>query len=136
LDNLTDLVVVTTTSIPALYEAKRAIAALRKMGFVGNRLKVVVNQLFGTQKLSENELEALVGMPVFAKFSAAGQELHDACVQKRLLGKNSDFRVQMASMARKIAGIPEKPRSRVSKIFSFSGKPAIVDGPVSGEGNL
>jgi pilus assembly protein CpaE len=136
LDNMTDLVVVTTTSVPALYESKRAIAALRKMGFEGDRLKVVVNQLSNTQKMSTGDLDDLFGVPVYAKFPAAGQELHDACVQKKLLGRSGDFSMQMASMARKVAGIAEKPKSLVSKLFSFSGKPAGADGPAPQEGSL
>jgi pilus assembly protein CpaE len=131
LDSVTDLVLVTTTSVPALHEAKRAIAALRIIGFEKNRLKVVVNQISKTQKLSGAQLDGLFGVPVFANFPTATQELHDACVQKKLLDRNSDFNIHMAGMARKIAGIPEQSRSRVSKMFSFSEKPSIVDGPPS-----
>jgi Flp pilus assembly CpaE family ATPase len=131
LDNVTDLVLVTTASVPALYEAKRAIAALRKMGFEGNRLKIIVNQLSNTQKVSASQLDGLFGVPVFATFPAACQELHEACVQKKPLGTSGTFSMQMALTARKIAGIEEKPKSRVSKLFSFSGRPASLEGPAS-----
>jgi pilus assembly protein CpaE len=133
LENVAELVLVTTTSVPALYEAKRAIAALRKMGFEKDRLRVVVNEVSKIQKLSGTELDALFGVPVFAKFSIASQELHDACVQKKLVSRNGEFSLQMASMARKIAGMPEKSRSRVARMFSFSEEPLAVNAPAAGQ---
>jgi Flp pilus assembly CpaE family ATPase len=137
LDKVTELFLVTTTSVPALYEAKRSIDSLRKAGFEGDRLRLIVNQLSRSQEFSGSELDRLFGVPVYAKFSAASQELHDACVQKKLPGKNSDFRLQMAALARKMAGLPpEKPRSRVSQIFSFVDKTAAVDSPASRTGSL
>lgn len=137
LDKVTELFLVTTTSVPALYEAKRSIDSLRKAGFEGDRLRLIVNQLSRSQEFSGSELDRLFGVPVYAKFSAASQELHDACVQKKLPGKNSDFRLQMAVLARKMAGLPpEKPRSRVSQIFSFVEKTAAVDSPGSRTGSL
>jgi pilus assembly protein CpaE len=137
LDKVTELFLVTTTSVPALYEAKRTIAILRKVGFEGDRLRLIVNQVSRTQEFSGSELDRLFGVPVYAKFSAASQELHDACVQKKLPGKNCDFRVQMAALARKMAGLaPEKQKSRVSQIFSFSEKTSALDVHASKVGSL
>jgi pilus assembly protein CpaE len=135
LNKVTELLLVTTTSVPALYEAKRAIDALRGAGFEGDRLKVIVNQLSKTQEFSGRELDRLFGAPVYAKFDAAGKELHDACVKNSLPGKNSDFGLQMADLARKMAGLPpEKARSKVSQMFSFSDKPPATGNRASGSG--
>jgi Flp pilus assembly CpaE family ATPase len=137
LDKVTELFLVTTTSVPALYEAKRSIDTLRRAGFEGDRLRLIVNQISRTQEFSGSELDRLFGVPVYAKFSAAGQELHDACVQRKLPGKNSDFRVQMAGLARKMAGLPaEKSKSRVSQMFSFSEKTAALEDHSSKVGTL
>ncbi|HUQ95898.1 MAG TPA: response regulator, partial [Bryobacteraceae bacterium] len=128
LDKVNELFLVTTTGIAALYEAKRSIDALRKMGFEGERLRVIVNQLTRTEEFSGNALGQLFGIPVYARFSAAAQELHDSCVQKRLPAVHSEFRVQMAGLARKMAGLQiEKPRSRVSQMFSFAEKSPAVE---------
>src|SRR4029077_8813434 len=59
LDKVSELFLVTSTSVPALYEAKRAIDALRKAGFEGDRLRLVVNQLSRSQKFSGTELDQL-----------------------------------------------------------------------------
>jgi len=137
LDKLAELFLVTTTSVPALYEAKRAVDALRQTGFEGDRMKLIVNQLSKPQGISGSELDRLFGVPVYATFSAASKALHDACVQKKLLGRNSEFRLQMAGLARKLAGLPpEKLKSRVSQMFSFSEKSSGVDGDASRAGSL
>jgi hypothetical protein len=52
--------------------------------------------------------------------------LHDACVQGKLPAENTEFRGQIANIARKMAGLPiiitDKPKTRVSQILSFAGK--------------
>jgi len=123
LESITDLVLVTTTTVPALYEARRAIAVLRKAGLEGDRLKLTVNHLSKASQFSGREFDDVLGVPVHARFSGSSQELHYACVKKMLPGKRGDFRTQMAVFARKIAGLPEEPKSFVSRIFSFSEKP-------------
>jgi Flp pilus assembly CpaE family ATPase len=128
LDKVSQLLLVTNTSVPALYQAKRAIDTLRRAGFEPDRLRPIVNQISKTQEFSGSELARLFGVPVYATFSPAAQELHDACVERRLPGKNSDFGIQMTSFARKMAGLQQpKARSRVSQMFSFSEKLADVD---------
>jgi len=132
LDKVTELFLVTSTSVPALFEAKRAIDALHKAGFEGDRLRLIVNQLSRTQKFSGNDLDRIFGVPVYGRFAAASQDLHDACVQKKLPGRNSEFRLQMAALARKVAGLqPEKPKSRVSQMFSFAEKAGAADSRTS-----
>jgi pilus assembly protein CpaE len=128
LDRVSELLLVTTTSVPALFQANRTVAALRKVGFTDERLRMIVNQTSRTQEFSGNELDQLFGLPVYAKLPGAGQELHDACVQKTLLGKKSDFRMQVATLARRVAGLPpEKARSRVAQMFSFAEKAPAGD---------
>ena len=125
LDRVDDVLLVTTTSVPALYEAKRVIGALRKAGFEGDRLRLIVNQLGNTQDFRGSELDHIFGIPVFAKLSGAAQQLHDACVQGKLPAESTDFREQIASVARKLAGLPileSKPKNVVSQLLSFTGK--------------
>jgi pilus assembly protein CpaE len=122
LDRVDDVLLVTTTSVPALYEAKRVIGALRKAGFQGDRLRLIVNQLGNTQDFRGSELDHIFGIPVFAKLSGAAQQLHDACVQGKLPAESTDFREQIANVARKIAGLPgaeSKPKNVVSQFLSF-----------------
>jgi Flp pilus assembly CpaE family ATPase len=124
LESVSELLLVTTTSIPSLYEAKRAIAELRITGFDGDRLKVVVNQLSKAQDFSNNDLDRLLGIPPYARISDAGQELHEACVKRVSPPIGGPFRTQLAALARQVAGMPpEKTKGGVSSMFSFLAKP-------------
>jgi Flp pilus assembly CpaE family ATPase len=124
LDRIDELLLVTTTSVPGLYEAKRTIGALGKAEFEGDRLRLIVNQLGNTQDFRGSELDKVFGIPVYAKLSGAARELHDACVRAKLPADDSDFRRQIATLARKMGGIPpaEQHKSTISQIFSFADK--------------
>jgi Flp pilus assembly CpaE family ATPase len=123
LDKVTDLLVVTTTSILSLYEARRTIDSMRDAGFDGDRIKLIVNQVSNIPEYRGSEFDKLFGVGVYAKFSPSAKELHESCLQRKPPARNSDFRIQMSALASKMAGLtPEKPRSMVSQLFSFSGK--------------
>jgi Flp pilus assembly CpaE family ATPase len=137
LNQATELFLVTTTAIPALYEATRAIEGLREAGFGGDRLRIVVNQLSGRKDLAGKDLDRLFGVPIYATFPEADQDLHEAYLQNRLPAKDSAFRLRTASLARQMAGLrPEKPKSRVSQIFSFSDRSSTVQNHVTTAGGL
>jgi Flp pilus assembly CpaE family ATPase len=123
LDKVSELYLVTTESVPALYEAKRAIGALLEAGFEPDRLRIIVNQVSTTLGFSGSELGRLFGVPVFAKLPGAAQELHEACTQRKLLAASCDYRLQVARLARKVAGLPEEiSGGAVSQLRSFAGK--------------
>jgi MinD-like ATPase involved in chromosome partitioning or flagellar assembly len=123
LDKVTDLLVVTTTSILSLYEARRTIDSMRDAGFDGDRIKLIVNQISNVPEYRGSEFDKLFGARVYAKFSPSAKELHESCLQRKPPARNSDFRIQMSALTSKIARLaPEKPRSIVSQLFSFSGK--------------
>ena len=121
-DGVDELFVVTTTSVPALYEAKRMIGALQKAGFDADRIRLIVNQFGDRNDYSGTELNRIFGINVYAKLPGATQELHEACVNAKPLADNSEFRGHIAHLARRVAGLPEKPKSKVAQIFSFADK--------------
>lgn len=119
---LSELFLVSTTSVPALFEARRTMGALREAGFEGDRLRVLINR-DSKNELSGSELDRVFGAAVYARIPEAGRELNEACVRRKLCAESSDFGIEMARLARKMAGLPmDKPKSRVSQIFSFAEK--------------
>src|SRR5712692_3118352 len=123
LERVHELALVTTSSLPALFEAKRAIGAVMQAGIEPDRLRLVVNQDRNTQGLKGNELTKMLGVPVYASLPDAGQELQDACALGQLMPKTGDFRKQIASLTRKLAGLPEpKHKSKVVQFLSFGQK--------------
>ena len=76
-----------------------------------------------TGAYSGGELGRLFGVPVHAKLPDAARELDEACVARGLLGANSDYRIQIANLTRRILGLPdEKAAGPVAYLRSFADK--------------
>ncbi len=120
-------VVVTSTSIPALYETKRAIETLRIAG-MGDRIRLTVNQI-SPEKCASKDLNSIFGIEVSAILPSSGRELHEACVQRKIPGGSSAFGKEMAKLVQTIGGtrsVPSESSTR-GKWFSRSSKsPAPV----------
>jgi Flp pilus assembly CpaE family ATPase len=123
--------VVTTIGISALYEAKRAVGALVRAGVEGDRLRLIVNEIEETHSLSGRQLSQIFGAQVYARLPRASEELHKACVLRKLAGEDSAIRREIAALARKVAGLPEKkPKRAIQPILSFAEKfRRTSDGP-------
>jgi Flp pilus assembly CpaE family ATPase len=122
LDKVSELYLVTTVTVPALHQAKRTIGVLLRAGLEPDRLRLIVNQV-GSTESSGNELSRLFGVPVHAKLPSAGRELDDACSKGQVLAANSEYRIQVADVARKIAGLPkETSGGPVAQLWSLADK--------------
>jgi Flp pilus assembly CpaE family ATPase len=120
LNTLDEVYVVTTTGIPALYEAKRVIDALGAAGIEGDRLRLIVNQTEEFIPLSGSELNKIFGIHVYAKLPRDSQALHNACIQRRLPGESTNIGKQIANLARKVARLRDKkPRRSLPQFRSF-----------------
>jgi len=108
LDIVNQLFVVTTIGIPSLYEAKRLIDALVRTGVDGDRLRLIVNKIEETHWLSGKQLNQIFGTQVYARLPIDKEELHKACILRKLPREGSEIRQQIAALARNIAGLPEK----------------------------
>ena len=107
---VSDVFVVTTTAIPALYNAKRIIETLDAEAIETDRIRLIVNDVGEAQPMSRGELNNMFGVPIYATIPNDSKELYSAGVQKRLPGKNSNIRQAIAGLARKLTGVPEPPR--------------------------
>ena len=120
LDRESEVLVVTASTIPALYTAKRTIEALRISGIDGDRIRLIVNHTAEKQMLSGDTLNQMFGVPVYATIPSDTLELHQACVQKRLPAASSAFRKAIAGLARKVTGLPEHRKSTLLSLVSFA----------------
>jgi Flp pilus assembly CpaE family ATPase len=127
MDRVNELFVVTTTGLSALYEARRAITALINSGIEIERLKLLINK-DRDQGFNGVELSRMLGVQVYARIPEAARELNETCATGRFLPKTGDFREHIASLARRVAGLPEsKPKGKVAKFLSFGTKPRQTD---------
>lgn len=123
LEELTDLFVVTTPSIPALYQAKRVIDALPAAGRDSERVRLIINQaeeIASPEALSGSEMKGLFGIPVCARLPGDGQELHEAFLNRRLAPEQSEFRKHVGALARRLAGLPDPAPRKGLHLLSFA----------------
>lgn len=121
LERIDSLFLVTATSVPALFEAKRVMGALRRAEIDAERMLLIVNQLANTPDFSSSELQQIFGVAPYATLPDAGPEFRDVRMQGRLPSENGIFRGNIARLARKVAGLPEEETRRGLSQF-FGGK--------------
>ena len=116
-----EVFVVTAATIPALYNAKRAVETLLAASIDAERIRLVVNHIGGKHEVSREDLQSMFGIPVYATVPSDESEVHQACVQKRLPGAQSHIRKAIAALARKMAGMPElRKASALTSLVSFA----------------
>lgn len=121
LNTVSDIFVVTTTTIPSLYSAKRVIEVLQTEAIESDRIRLIVNYAGEIQPWSRGELNNMFGVPIYATIPNDSKELHSAGVQKRLPGKHSNIRKAIAGLARKLTGLPEESRkSTLTSLVSLA----------------
>jgi len=119
-DGIDEVFVVTATTLSSLHEAKRTIDAMVHGGMDRERLRLVVNQTENVQLLSGSELKQIFGIRVYATLPNATEELHQACLERRLLAETGPFGGEMVNLARKVAGLKEKKvKGSLPEFLSF-----------------
>jgi len=120
-----ELVVITTTSIPALYETRRAIESLRTAG-MGDRIRLTVNRMEPLEECTQKELRSIFGIEVSAVLPCSSRELHEACVRKKMPERNSAFSREVGKLVQAIGGPTEAELKKptLAERFRFSRKPS------------
>jgi pilus assembly protein CpaE len=119
-DGIDDVLVITTTALPALHETKRMIDTLIGEGTDRERMRLVVNQTEAGHLLPGSELKQIFGVQVYAVLPNDSQELHRACLERKLASDSSAFGMEVVTLARKLAGLKEKKVKR--SLLSFVGR--------------
>jgi Flp pilus assembly CpaE family ATPase len=103
LEAVDEFVVITTTAIPALYETRRAIETLRAAG-MGGRIRLTVNRMEPLEECSPKDLRSIFGIEVSSVLPSSSRELHEACVQKKMPGRNGAFGKEMGKLVQAVGG--------------------------------
>ncbi|MDR3719060.1 MAG: response regulator [Bryobacteraceae bacterium] len=116
LDELDELLVVTTMEVPALLQVKQLLQYLRERRFGQNRIKLVLNRVVRRPELSIPDLEKLLGMSVFAIIGNDYKSLYEASSEGRLLMPDTQLCKQIGNMMARLAGLEQIPTPK--KFFS------------------
>jgi pilus assembly protein CpaE len=114
LDMVDTTYLVTTPEVPALHQAKQIVQILLDAGYSRSHLRLVLNRTSKRSDVTFDELESMLGVPVFATVGNDFDVLYEAFSEGRLVSDSSVPGADFARLAGKIAGMPEPKKKRFS----------------------
>lgn len=118
LEEVDNLYLVTTLDIPALHQAKKFAEALAEAGYNRDRIKVILNRVPKRSEVTLDELERMLGVPVYASLPSDYVSLYDAYAEGTLLPANSTLGRHFSRIATKIAGLEQYHTKKRFALFS------------------
>jgi pilus assembly protein CpaE len=118
-EEIDELYLVATMDMPALHAATQVSRALVGSNYGRNRIRLILNRTPARPDTTSQELENLLGQPVYAMLPDDYSALCDSYCEGRMLVPGSNLGKNLARLAHKIAGTPEEKSTRK---FSFFGK--------------
>jgi pilus assembly protein CpaE len=108
---------VTTPEIPALQQTKQIVQTLLDSGYKQERLRLILNRVPKRSGVRPEELQKMLGIPLYAVFPDAYGELDEAYSQGQLLSPQTSLGQDMGRLARKLAGVEERKKTRRIPFF-------------------
>ena len=120
LPDLHSVVLVTTPTVQALFESKRAAQRLRDAGVDEDLVHLVLNGVHKGVSVPRGEVERAIGVPVLAELSYSPDSLEECYSVGGTLPEKTPLRRQIAQAAVKLEGLEEEsgPR-RASGLLRF-----------------
>jgi pilus assembly protein CpaE len=117
-----DLLLVTTTELPAVHATQRSIAHLENTGIEPTRLRLIVNRHRAAVGLSLEEVAQALGVAVFHVLPASYEVIHKALLEGRPAPASSPYGAAVAALAGKLTGEEKKTAaakpSRLAGLFA------------------
>ena len=117
MDLIDETFLVTTHEVPALHHAKNMIQVLLDAGYPRTQLKLVLNRTTRRFDVTIEELERMLGLPVFATIANDYHGLHEAFSEGHLLDSSTELGDDMARLASKLGGVAEAPKKKKFSLF-------------------
>jgi pilus assembly protein CpaE len=117
LEEIDEACLVTTLEIPALHQTKEIVRTLFETGYARQRLRLLVNRAPKRFEIRPEELESMIGVPVYASIPNNYPELYECYSQGKLLARGSSLGKHIAELSRKLAGAEEEKGKRRFALF-------------------
>jgi len=114
LDMINETYLVTTQEVPALHHAKQIIQLLLEAGYARSQLRLVLNRTAKRSDVTVEELESMLGVPVYVTLANDFDGLHEAFSEGRLLDSSTSLGQDFARLAGRIAGVAERKKKKFS----------------------
>ena len=112
LDVVNETYLVTTHEVPALHQAKQMIQYLVESGYPQANIRLVLNRLPKRLDVTLDELEQMLGLPIFATVANDYQALQDAYAEGRLVDEKSQLGKSFVRLTAKIAGTTQDKKKK------------------------
>jgi len=119
LEEMDEIFLVTHLEVPALYQTKNVVQQIRDMGFLEDRLHVIVNRSPKQSEFTAEEVERLLGVPIHTKLPNAYPELYQAFAQGRLLSPDTQLGKHFTQLAMSLAGVQGAKNGRGYSLFGL-----------------
>ena len=107
---VTELLVVSTTEVPSLYETGYVLKKLLEPEITGGRTQLILNRLIKGGLSSTADFEQALGHPVCATIADCSREVHEAYGDGRFLDERLPLRKQVRQLVAKLLGVAEEPK--------------------------
>jgi pilus assembly protein CpaE len=131
LDLVDETYLVTTPEVPALYHAKQMIQFLVDSGYGRSSLRLLLNRAQKRSEVTPKELEAMLGLPIYAIVVNDYQALQEAYAEGRLVDRSAALGESFERLAAKIAGVAEPEKKKKGSLFARVMGTANVGNPLT-----
>ncbi len=114
LEMIDETYLVTTQEVPALHQAKQMIQVLMEAGYASSNLRLILNRTPKRSDVTMEELEGMLGLPIYASLANDYQALEEAFNEGRLLGDSTHLGREFARVTKKIAGVTDVKKKKFS----------------------
>ena len=119
LSEVDETFIITTPDIPALHQCKEIVQALLDTGLGQHHLHVILNRVPKRLEVSLDELDRMLGVPIYSTVPDDYGALHEAYSSGTLLPPNSNLSKHFARVAAKMSGVQQKAAKKAFGLFSF-----------------
>ena len=117
LDLVDETFLVVTQDLPALHQAKQVIHVLLEAGYSSSQLKLILNRASRRLEVTLEELEAMLGLPIFTTVEDDPNGFQEALGEGRLLEGSRGAGEDLQRLTRKIAGVAETSKRKKFSLF-------------------
>jgi pilus assembly protein CpaE len=119
LEEIDEACLVTTLEVPALHQSKQIIQTLLDGGFGKDRIRLILNRAPKRLDITPDELEKMLGVPIFCMIPNEYQQLYETYAEGRMLDRGSELGKHIARLAAKLANLQEEQKGK--KRFGWFG---------------
>ena len=121
IEEMAQLLLVTTPELPSLFETGRVLKKLNELGAYGQSTQLLVNRSSKAAPCSPADLARAFGHPVAASFGDYTSELHVAHSEGKYLGEPPQLHKQIKQLVAKLIGAPPPESARTGLgLFRFA----------------